>query len=1083
MLSIGTRSLRRRGLRLITIALALIVPLVALADSTTLTISGGSATVTGPSSTVLNFPITRSGDTSFDAFVQFQTQDGSAVGGVDYTPASGSLVIPANQSSASIPVTILGQSANKPDLTFQMLLLGGGGGVFTVSFVAQQTFDAGSFPLSNAVADLNGDGLPDVVVANFTSDDVSILLNTTPPGASTPSFATQQTFAAGSTPQSVAVADVNGDGKPDLIIADSKDQQVSVLLNTTTTGASTLTFAARQSFSTPPTPPNRNAPVCVVMADVNGDGRPDIVASNEDSNNVSVLLNTTTPGASTASFAAQQSFATGSAAAAVAVADVNGDGKPDLVVANSSDNDVSVLLNTTAPGASMPSFAAQQTFAVGSFPLKVAAADVNGDGKPDVIVMNEDSSDVSVLLNTTVPGASAPSFAAQQTFAAGSVPVAMTAADVNGDGKPDVVFANDVFGNPFIGVLLNTTAPGANTPSFTAAQTFAAGSFPSSMTSVDLNGDGKPDLAVTNTIDGDVSAFMNTTSSPSTAFGGNSFAPQQSITANQQPGPLLTADLNGDGKPDLAMTAFTGTAGFAEVMINSTTPGSSTATFATPADFPLTTNGSPSAIAVSDINGDGKRDLIAADLFNNTLLVLLNNTNPGSTSPAFLARQAFTVGTRPDGVVAVDVNGDGKPDLASANSGSDNISVMLNTTVTGATTVTFASPQAFSTGSGPSSIVSADVNGDGKPDLVVSNATNFDNTVSVLLNTTATGAGTPSFAAQQTFGTGTSPNAVVAVDVNGDGKPDLAVANSLSGNVSVLLNTTVPGSATASFTTQQAFTTGTEPLTLASADVNGDGKPDLVVTNSTPGGNTVSVLINTTAPGASIPSFAAQQAFVTGSVPISVTLLDVNGDGAADIATSNNIDKNVSVLLNALYAVSASGSPATGTIHYNVASPSPTPTATTTATSTPTATATPTGAPTPTASPTPTATVTATPTPTVTPTPTPTPTPTVDANLGVSPTQVKFGKVRVGQSKVMKVKLTNQASKASGTTIILSGTSVAGSSAFAVTGSCPPLPPKETCKLTVRFAPTATGVANGVLTINDNARNAPQTVSLTGKGK
>ncbi len=102
-----------------------------------------------------------------------------------------------------------------------------------------------------------------------------------------------------------------------------------------------------------------------------------------------------------------------------------------------------MLLNTTAPGATTPSFATQQTFATGSLPISVTAADVNGDGKPDLIVANEQRSNtVSVLLNTTAPGATTPSFATQQTFAAGNGPFSVTAADVNGDGKPDLIVAN-----------------------------------------------------------------------------------------------------------------------------------------------------------------------------------------------------------------------------------------------------------------------------------------------------------------------------------------------------------------------------------------------------------------------------------------------------------------------------------------------------------------------------------------------------------------------------------------------------------------------------------------------------------------
>jgi len=156
---------------------------------------------------------------------------------------------------------------------------------------------------------------------------------------------------------------------------------------------------------------------------------------------------------------------------------------------------------------------------------------------------------------------------------------------------------------------------------------------------------------------------------------------------------------------------------------------------------------------------------------------------------------------------------------------------------------------------------------------------------------------------------------------------------------------------------------------VTAADVNGDGKPDLIVANDI-GNNTVSVLLNTTAPGAATPSFAAQQTFATGSEPVSVTAADVNGDGRPDLIVANFNGNTVSVLLNNLYAVTTTGSPATGTIHYAV--PTPTPTRTPTRTPTKTATKTPTK----TATRTPTKTATRTPTPTVKPTATLTHTPT-----------------------------------------------------------------------------------------------------------
>jgi hypothetical protein len=143
-------------------------------------------------------------------------------------------------------------------------------------------------------------------------------------------------------------------------------------------------------------------------------------------------------------------------------------------------------------------------------------------------------------------------------------------------------------------------------------------------------------------------------------------------------------------------------------------------------------------------------------------------------------------------VAVGDFNGDGKPDLAIANysSSANTVSVLLNTTPGGATTPTFAPQQTFATGLKPFSVAVGDFNGDGKPDLAVANYSSSANTVSVLLNTTPGGATTPTFAPQQTFATGAAPNSVAVGDFNGDGQPDLAVANFHSNNVSVLLNIT-----------------------------------------------------------------------------------------------------------------------------------------------------------------------------------------------------------------------------------------------------------------------------------------------------
>ncbi len=178
---------------------------------------------------------------------------------------------------------------------------------------------------------------------------------------------------------------------------------------------------------------------------------------------MSILLDATAPGSTLPFFSPPITIAAGNSPYAVAVGDFNGDGLLDITVANLFVSTVSVLLNTTSPPVA---FSAQTTLATGagSSPASVAVGDFNGDGKPDLALSNYGSKSVSVFLNTTPAGATAPTFAASVTFTSGTNPLSVTAADFNGDGKLDLVVANSSTSSSSVSVLLNTTTPGATAP-------------------------------------------------------------------------------------------------------------------------------------------------------------------------------------------------------------------------------------------------------------------------------------------------------------------------------------------------------------------------------------------------------------------------------------------------------------------------------------------------------------------------------------------------------------------------------------------------------------------------------------------
>ena len=289
--------------------------------------------------------------------------------------------------------------------------------------------------------------------------------------------------------------------------------------------------------------------------------------------------------------------------------------------------------------------------------------------------------------------------------------------------------------------------------------------------------------------------------------------------------------------------------------------------FGAPQAFP--TGRAASFVAIGDLNRDGKPDLATANYGSDSVSVLLGNGDG-----TFAEKTDFEVARAPQSVAIVDLNypPDGNPDLVVANQGADSVSVLL-----GNGDGTFEAKMDFATGSEPCSVAIADLNGDEKPDLAVANQS--ADSVSVLL-----GNGDGTFGAKTDFPTGAQPHCIAIADLNGDGKPDLAAANSWDATVSVLL-----GNGDGTFGAKTDLPTGYLPQFMAIADLNGDGKPDLAVVNL--GDATVSVLLRN-----GDGTFGAKTDFPTGAQPHCIAIGDLNGDGKPDLAVPTRLP-GVSVLL------------------------------------------------------------------------------------------------------------------------------------------------------------------------------------------
>ncbi|MFT5324045.1 MAG: subtilisin-like proprotein convertase family protein [Planctomycetaceae bacterium] len=754
------------------------------------------------------------------------------------------------------------------------VLIGVGDGSFRDAY--SMPVDAG--PRFLATADLNNDGIPDLVSANGGQDfstfnrTLSVFL-----GVGNGTFRPEYRIRVGEAPREVTAVDFNGDGTLDLATANSESDDVSILIGR---GDGTFQSEFRVNVG--------EEPESLTAADLNRDGNIDLAVANRQTNVVSILFGdgvggfTAGPDAAVGSFLRTQSVRHG---------DVNRDGFLDLVTANEA-NFVEVLLGT-----GNGTFRSPIEVPVGEDAEMVLLEDLTGDGLLDLATANRFSNDVSIRI-----GSDDGLFGPETRLPVEFDPVMLVSGDFNGDGQNDIAVANrgDVAQLPkgidgSISFLLNR---GGGVFQSVSPDRLLADDVPTTIQIADVNNDGRPEI---------ISANQSSTANGGSisvlaGLGNGDFeaATQLDVKARS----IAVADVNRDGRLDL-VSVNGRDFGLFDFRANAraTIPGVVTVhlglgdnEFQQAGSFDVGMNAI--SVTLADFNGDSILDVVTANEFpvgdaseNGTLSVLIGNGDG-----TFGSAVSIEAGVGPSSVIAEDLDQDGNIDLAVTNRGesfgsfgqagaADNRVFVYWGNGDG----TFEAPQIETVGNGPKELIAVDLNLDGLPELVtVNRGARLDffgtnNTISIL----SPSVNSPrQYTAATTVTVPQGPTDLVSGDFNGDGNVDLAIAGSTENLVAVLLG---GGDLSFSVPATIPLTAALQPESLQTADLNGDGFLDLAVANLN--SDDVSVLLGV-GDGSFVPADQLAN-LVDQAGPLTA---DVNADGLDDVLS---IDQNGQILVRA----------------------------------------------------------------------------------------------------------------------------------------------------------------------------------------
>ncbi len=723
------------------------------------------------------------------------------------------------------------------------------------TFFPAQFYPVGAAPQELGAADLTGTGQLDLVTADEDSNDVTVLL-----GQPDGSFLSAGRVPAGSTPTAVAIADFNSDGQPDLAVLDKLSSQVTLLF-----GQGDGTFLPGGILDV-------HADATMISADFNGDAQPDLALLDQNSSSSWAQF-----GVGNGTFYGQ-----GQILAPVLATPLAGKvtGVPDVTVLGLNGRILVRAVDPRQPGLLDPpqvvNPAIDPADPNSGFPARDVAL-ISIAGQPEIVALDAHDNGFSFYTFDSSSGQFRRTAGPQVP---GDLPVSLTVGDVNKDGRDDLLVA--ALGSDQVFVYPQSAA-GTFGPDPTYR--LATGIAPNAITLADLNGDGLPDVVVTNQFSGDVSVFLNSPSAP--------FAEEQRFRAGLGPFQLGTLISDGTGStvysendtPVAAVAGhFRGNSTSDLVVLDRRSaalvllPGDGHGGLDNPqAPLSLAIAGAgfnqPQALVAAPFDSSGRLDLAVLDAYNDQVLLLA-----GDGSGHFTPLSAVNAGHSPTGIAAIDLNGDGKLDLLVGDVFGD---VLV---LEGNGNGTFRAPPPLTGNRAPLAVQPRQ--GNQGPEVLVANQARNRVTVQTLA------ASAEQFVPVQTLRANPTmqlaPGAVQWASLEGptSPSPDAIVLASGSNSVLVYRGTGFDPFGRPTFAAPRTFSVGTDPVGVTVTDVNGDGILDLLVSNM--GSNDISILFGARDGNGHWTATAGPRLKSGGVGPVATTLRDLDGSGFADLVVTNS---------------------------------------------------------------------------------------------------------------------------------------------------------------------------------------------------